>query len=46
MTVNIEALLNYLGKGYSEVVEAGLIPYKTAPKGASGSPRLSLDMVK
>lgn len=46
MTVNIEALLHYLCKGYSEIVDAELIPYKTNPKGAFGSPVIILEMAK
>ena len=46
MTVNIKALLQYLGKGYSEIVDAELIPYKSNPKGASGSPVIILGMAK
>lgn len=46
MTVNVEALINSLGKEYQEILDAGLITYKTVPKGAPGSPKLSLDMAK
>jgi len=46
MTVNVEALINCLGKTYKEVLDAGLIPYKTSPTGFSGDPDLSLDMAK
>ena len=46
MTVNIEALLHYLGNGYSEIVDAGLITYKADFKGASGSPVIILEMAK
>lgn len=46
MTVNIEALIRHLDETYSDIVDAGLIPYKKIPKGAPGSPMLSLDMPK
>ncbi|ELN2579212.1 pyocin immunity protein [Enterobacter kobei] len=46
MTVNVEALINSLGKSYSELLEAELVPYKTPPTGYSGDPDLSLDMAK
>lgn len=46
MTVNIESLIHYLGKNYKDITEAGVISYKTEPKSSSGSPVLSLDMVK
>ncbi len=44
MTVNVEALIRSLGKNYKDLVDSGLITYKSAPKGASGSPMISLDM--
>ncbi len=44
MTVNIDALINFLEKSYSELIDSELIEYKSSPKGASGSPVLSLDM--
>lgn len=31
MTVNINALINSLGKTYKEMLDAELIPYKTPP---------------
>lgn len=46
MTVNVEALLNRIGKTYEEIFDEGLIPYKTKPKGDSGDPVVDLDMVK
>lgn len=46
MTVNVDALIRHLGEKYSDIFESGLIPYKKTPKGASGSPVLSLDMPK
>ncbi|MEA9390591.1 DUF6392 family protein [Acerihabitans sp. TG2] len=46
MTVNIDALIRSLGKKYRDIVDAGLIFYKTEPRGASGSPILTLDMAK
>ncbi|MDF7679453.1 DUF6392 family protein [Enterobacteriaceae bacterium ESL0689] len=44
MTVNIDALINCLGKSYQELIDSELIVYKSPPKGTSGSPVLSLDM--
>ncbi|MFJ5357016.1 DUF6392 family protein [Pectobacterium sp. CHL-2024] len=46
MTVNVDALIRHLGEKYSDIIDAGLIPYKKTPKGSSGSPVLSLDMPK
>jgi hypothetical protein len=46
MTVNVKALIQGLGQSYEVLFEAGLIPYKTKPKGDSGSPRIGLDMSK
>ncbi|WP_145507962.1 DUF6392 family protein [Yersinia alsatica] len=46
MTVNVEALIRSLGKSYSEIIDAGLIPYKTKPTGFSGTPEIGLDMAK
>lgn len=46
MTVNVEALIRSLGKNYKELVDSNLIAYKSDPKGASGSPTISLDMAK
>lgn len=46
MTVNVKALINNLGKTYEALFEAGYIPYKTKPKGDSGSTEISLDMAK
>ncbi|WP_426595612.1 DUF6392 family protein [Pectobacterium brasiliense] len=46
MSVNIEALIDNLGRTYQEIFDAGLIPYKTKPTGFSGDPDVSLDMVK
>lgn len=46
MTVNVDALIRHLGEKYSDILDAGLIPYKKRPKGSSGSPVLSLDMPK
>ncbi|MGV3345561.1 DUF6392 family protein [Enterobacteriaceae bacterium LUAb1] len=44
MTVNINTLIDCLGKSYQELIESELLVYKSPPKGASGSPILSLDM--
>ncbi|MCW7761578.1 DUF6392 family protein [Photorhabdus luminescens] len=46
MTVNIDALINSLGKSYQEIFNKGLIPYKTKPTGFPGDSDISLDMVK
>ncbi|HDJ1442318.1 TPA: pyocin immunity protein [Serratia rubidaea] len=46
MTVNVNALINSIGKTYQELFDEGLIPYKTKPTGFSGDPDLSLNMAK
>lgn len=46
MTINVEALIQSLGKTYEEIYNNGLIPYKTKPKGFSGDEDISLDMAK
>ena len=46
MPVNVDAMINSLGKSYIELVDSGLVVYKSPPKGASGSPVLSLDMAR
>ncbi|KHS90511.1 DUF6392 family protein [Pectobacterium brasiliense] len=46
MSVNVEALIDSLGRTYQEIFDAGLIPYKTKPTDFSGDPDVSLDMVK
>ncbi|VEJ53573.1 DUF6392 family protein [Pragia fontium] len=46
MTVNVEALIQSLGKTYQEIIDAGLIPYITKPTGSPGDPFLSLEMAK
>lgn len=46
MTVNIDALINSLGKSYQDMLENELIPYKSPPKGSSGTPTISLDMAQ
>lgn len=46
MTVNVKALINNLGQTYEALFEAGYIPYKTKPKGDSGSSYLYLEMAK
>lgn len=46
MTVNIKALTRHIGKTYQEVLDAGLIPYRTKPKGYPGDPEIGLGMVK
>lgn len=46
MSVNVEALIDSLGRTYQEIFDAGLIPYKIKPTGFSGDPDISVDMVK
>lgn len=46
MTVNVEMLINSIGKTYQELCDEGLIPYKTKPTGYSGDPDLTLEMAK
>lgn len=46
MTVNIEALIYSLEKSYPELIDNGVITYKTEPKGYAGSPNLNLEMAK
>ncbi|GKX63350.1 Uncharacterised protein [Pragia fontium] len=46
MAVNIKALIQSLGKTYKEMMDAELIPYKTAPTGFSGDDVICLDMIK
>jgi hypothetical protein len=46
MTVNVDALISGIGKTYQELLDEGLIPYKTKPTGYPGDPDLTLDMAK
>lgn len=46
MTVNVNTLINGIGKTYQELLDEGLIPYKTKPTGYPGDPDLTLDMAK
>jgi hypothetical protein len=46
MTINIELLIRSIGKTYQDIYDAGLIPYKTKPRGDSGDSVIELDMVK
>ncbi|MCC8456493.1 DUF6392 family protein [Photorhabdus aegyptia] len=46
MAINVEALINSLGKSYQEIFNEGLIPYKSKPGGDSGDDYVSLDMQK
>ncbi|MBV7468286.1 DUF6392 family protein [Aeromonas sp. sif0611] len=46
MTVDAKALINGLGLTYEAMLEAEMIPYKTKPKGDSGSPYITLNMAK
>ncbi|WP_391527936.1 DUF6392 family protein [Photorhabdus akhurstii] len=46
MTINVEALINSLGKTYQEIFDKGLISYKTKPTGYPGDPDITLSMAK
>ncbi|MBS9429712.1 MULTISPECIES: DUF6392 family protein [Photorhabdus] len=46
MVVDVEALINSLGKTYQDIYDEGLIPYKTKPSGFSGDKTISLNMAK
>ncbi|AKH65446.1 MULTISPECIES: DUF6392 family protein [Photorhabdus] len=46
MTVNIDALINSLGKSYQEIFDEGLIPYRSKPSGPLGVLNIGIDMVK
>ena len=46
MTVNVNELIDSLGCSYSEIIDRGLIAYKSPPTASSGDPDLSLDMAK
>lgn len=46
MTVDINGIINGLGKNYQELTEDGLITYKSSPVASSGDPDLSLNMAK
>lgn len=46
MTINIKLLINFLGKSYSEIMDAAVIPYRSKPKGHSGSVNQHLVMAK
>ncbi|MCC8373736.1 MULTISPECIES: DUF6392 family protein [Photorhabdus] len=46
MVINVEAIINSLGKTYQEIFDEGLIPYKTKPSGYPGDSDISLDMAK
>lgn len=46
MTVNVEALINGIGRTYQDLFDGGLIPYKTKPTGYPGDPDLTLDMAR
>jgi hypothetical protein len=46
VTVNIDELINKLGAKYQQLIDIGLIIYKSPPTGTSGDPDLSLDMAK
>lgn len=44
MTINIEAIIGYLGKSNIELADAGFISKKSYPKGHSGSVNMHLNM--
>lgn len=44
MTINIEAMIGYLGKSNIELTDAGFISKKSYPKGHSGSVNMHLNM--
>lgn len=46
MTVNVEDLIRSLGQTYEYMLEAGILPYRTKPTGAPGSPNLGLEMAR
>ncbi|OCQ53289.1 hypothetical protein Ppb6_01521 [Photorhabdus australis subsp. thailandensis] len=46
MTINVEELINGLGKTYQEIFNEGLIPYKTKPRGFAGDKTIFLNMAK
>jgi hypothetical protein len=46
MTVDVNKLINGLGKSYQELTDDGLITYKSPPTASSGDPDFSLDMTK
>lgn len=46
MTVNINALINSIGKTYQELIDDGIISYKTKPTGYPGDSDLTLDMAR
>lgn len=46
MTVKIEALIQSLGKPWQTIYNAGIITYKSPPKGTKTDPVLTLDMKK
>ncbi|MCC8375175.1 MULTISPECIES: DUF6392 family protein [Photorhabdus] len=46
MTIDVEELINSLGKTYQEIFNEGLIPYKTKPIGFAGDLDISLNMTK
>ena len=44
MSLNVEKLINNLGKSYLDIYEQGLIPYKTKPSGTVSDDIYRLDM--
>ncbi|WP_227649366.1 DUF6392 family protein, partial [Klebsiella pneumoniae] len=43
MSLNVEKLINNLGKSYLDIYEQGLIPYKTKPSGTVSDDIYRLD---
>lgn len=46
MTIDVKALIYSLGKSYQYMLGKDLIPYKSPPKGSSGTPTLNLEMAQ
>lgn len=46
MTINVEDLIRCLGNTYENILEVGVLPYRTKPTGAPGSSNLSLEMTR
>ncbi|PQQ31009.1 pyocin immunity protein [Photorhabdus luminescens] len=46
MVINVEAIINSLGKTYQEIFDEGLIPYRSKPNGPPGVLNIGIDMVK
>ncbi|MRE92261.1 pyocin immunity protein [Enterobacter bugandensis] len=46
MTIDVEALIYSLGKSYQYMLDKDLIPYKSPPKGSSGTPTINFEMAQ